>query len=826
MVNAIRIKKSLDKDTHPSLSVVPYLCMVRPGIILNKDGSLMACFQFDGQDIDSIGENDLDSICDTVEHSLKLLNERFTLWWTVRRRKSASYPAADFGDNDIAKLIDDTHQKNFKQGSLYENTHYLTILFTQFSGMDGFFERLSMHMRKEKTSVIGAFASSIQESIFLRNRFQFEANQLDEAITQFENIITEFYATLSTAKFKRLELQDMLGFLNACVNPAVQKPRPVAIPRTSMLDAYLHDTTITIGREAMVFQSDKDYFVSALSIKDYPDMSRAGILDSLLAIDGEITVSIVYKILEQDKARHFIEKKRKHFLFTQKSLIQYVKDSLFKTNSAPDPGKASMAKEASIALGNITEVNAHYGYFNFTLLCGGDSIDEVENTIRLATAAINHLGFISVRERIGLQSAYQATIPGQWGGVFRWHLVSSANMADMAPIRTLDPGEKINRYLTEQLGSEQHATSIFHTLFNTPYSFNFHNGDIGHFLVIGPTGSGKSIFINFLIAQYQKYNPITIVFDKDRTCRIPILLQNGNYVDIDGGDIKLNPVRLIEDKKHWAFLARWIEMLLTYRGYSLSSGDDKQIQHAIEGVSRMNPDLWRLSSIRTQLSGALGNELDAWVGKGQFSHIFDNKEDGFSLGLFNGMEMGGLMLRFPKAAGAFMEYAFYRIDQVVGKGRPAFIYVEEAWFMLGDPVFARRLDDWLRTLRKKNAVIGMATQSLAEIENSDIFSSVIDSIPNKIYLPNREAFAHRVAYKEKFSLTDDQIKRIVSAEPKRHYYLVNSSLRRMLDVPMSKEILACLRSDVKAQNVFDQYYQNKDSNPNWKFDYLKEIARE
>lgn len=827
MLNLATAEKSRTKHARSYVAAIPWLALLRPGIMLNKDGSLMACFEFDGPDIDSIGSNEMDAVSDMLEHAMKPMDERFTLWWTMRRRRSAKYPDADFRDNEAAARINSMHRDSFMRGSLFENKHYLSIVFTPFSGVEGFFDRVAMHLREDGVSTIGAIMRSTKESLIMRNRFQFDEKQINDAIEQFENVVTEFAGTMASVSFKQLVHTDLLGFLHACVNPWVGEPRKVNLPRTMMIDGYLPEAEVATGRESMIFwQSDGEHAVSAISVKDFPDSSRPGIMDILLSIDGEVTVSMVFRFLAQEKSASFIDKRRRHYLLTQKTMMQYIKDSVFKTDSEPDPGKAAMAEEASIALGDITEKNVRYGFFNFTVLAHGRSVDEADETTRLVMAAVNQTGFVALRERVGLQSAFSGTLPGQWGEIFRWHFVTVANLADMALLRTLNGGERTNKHLTEQSGTLQPANAIFHTMYNTPYYFNFHNGDLGHFMVIGPAGSGKSVIMNLLIALYQKHDPITVIFDKDYSCRIPTILQGGGHIDIDSRDVHLNPISMIGDKKHWPFLAKFLEVLLTYRGRELSSGDDKRIQQAIEAVHNMSPSLWRLSSVRSQLPSDLGSELDVWVDNGRLARFFDNEKDDFNLGGFTCMEMGGLMLRYPEAAVAFMEYAFYRIDLMLGKGRPALIYVEEAWFMMGNPFFARRLDDWLRTLRKKNAIVGMATQSLAEIGKSDFFASIVDNTPTRFFLPNREALAHLDTYVEKFSLTEEEVRlKIVSAIQKRNYYLVNRSLKRMLDVPMEKELLACLRSDVRARAVFDKHYDHRESNANWKWDYIREISQ-
>lgn len=141
--------------------------------------------------------------------------------------------------------------------------------------------------------------------------------------------------------------------------------------------------------------------------------------------------------------------------------------------------------------------------------------------------------------------------------------------------------------------------------------------------------------------------------------------------------------------------------------------------------------------------------------------------------------------------------------------------------MLANEQFANGIDNWLRTLRKKNAFVIMATQSLQEIANSPIFASIIDNIPNRIFLPNAHAMTHADMYRDLFQLNDEQINRIRNAIPKRNYYIVTPKMSRMVDVSLPKEIMAVVRSDTRAQKVFVKHWRSGEED--WRNNYLKEI---
>jgi len=407
--------------------------------------------------------------------------------------------------------------------------------------------------------------------------------------------------------------------------------------------------------------------------------------------------------------------------------------------------------------------------------------------------------------------------------LFCWHFVAHGNVADLAPIRCHGTGSAVNAHLSQQTGRPQPALVVLPTDALTPLCLDLHVGDVGHAIVLGPSGSGKSVLMNFLLAQFRKYPGARVfVFDRNYSCRIATLLQGGTHVDIgsEQGHVRLNPMAMLADPAQWVWLANWLELLLTARGHEMSSDDDRALREALELLAAQQPASWRLRSLVPLLPGRLAEALMPWVGDALFARYFDHAQDTFALSDFTCIEIGQLF-QSPRLACAFLDYAFHRLEHALD-GRPAVIYVEEAWFMLAEPRFCSRLDDWLRTLRKCNAAVVMATQSLEEIDASPIFASVVDNIPTRIYLANPNAPAHRHLYLERFGLNEVQLDRIASAFPKRDYYITQPGRSRMVRCAFPPRLLAALRSDPQAQRVFLRHYEAQ--TVNWPFDYLDEVG--
>lgn len=828
MLSVEKIAKNYEESARSFAELVPFMSQIAPGMIINKDGALLVCYSMVGIDQEGLPEHEIDRLANLVEHAFRGYNDRFTVWFTVDRRRITEYPVSEFR-NDVARWVDQHWQYQFATRGQYQNALYLSVLYTPPGGADGFMEKVGHLVKVEGLSIAAALARAAIMSISKQRTFDFEANQLQGFIDDFEEKLSTFEQTILDVDLKRLQDEALLGFLHRRCSPTSyqQEVKTPNIP--AYLDSYLPTDQLVSRGDTLKFSgSSGDKHVAAMSLKDWPDWTHPGILDDLLSVPGEITISQVFRFADDIKAKRFIEGVEKHNRSMQKTLVGYLKEALTKEESDQiNHGRVLLAQDASDALTEMTSHNRSYGYYNLSVVSFGDTMEEAEQILRQVNQVLQRRGYLTVRESMHLLSAFAGTFPGQWGEIVRWHFVSTANIADLAPVRTLGIGSKTNDYFRNQRGDgvDQPALTVLATEFNTPYYFNFHQGDLAHALVIGPSRTGKSSAMNFFISQFQKYDPCcTIIFDKNYSCRIPTLMQGGDHLDMGlnaSTPVMLNPMRLVGDKANRPWLINWLEMLLSSKGYALRSADIDNLKTALDNVAAQPKEFWRLQSLAPFLSRELKEELHPWISTGPYARYFDNLDDTFAVSDKTCIEMGGLLDNpNPTIAALFIDYAFFCIQKRLD-GRPTLIYVEEAWFMLANENFARGIDNWLRTLAKLNAFLIMATQSLQEVAKSAIFATIIDNIPNRIFLPNPNAMTHREMYRDMFQLNDEQINRIRNAMPKRNYYIVTPKLSRMVDVSLPPEIMAVVRSDSRAQNVFMKHQASND--PDWRNNYLKEI---
>lgn len=820
----LKAKRAKHDAVRPISEILPWLTIYQDNLVLNKDGSVLVIYELDGVDIEGMTQVDIDSYAQVAENSFREMSDRITIWSTVHRRRKNKYLDHAVFTNEYSKYIDDLWRYEIEAGQLFANCHYISILYTPRSGADGFFDRVSLFAKNGQPmpkAVFNAIKSTVKKS----DSFAIEASRLEAEIASFSRLLDIFESGMDTFGLRKLGPDELRSFLHNTCSPATEGAKLRASRIATYLDTYLPDNHLRAHDDLLEFSHNDKKFIAALSVKDWPEGTYPGMLDDLLAAPTEITISQVFRFVDDSEAEAFISKKEKHNIASSKSIFAYVKEGITKEESSQiNTGRLQLAADAQDALRELTAERKRFGYYNLTVLCYGDTKKEANESARQADKIMRRNSYVSVRETLHLQSAWAGTIPGQWGELVRWHFVNIANLADLAHFRTIHTGSDTNHYLTEEMKTLHPSLTMLTTELATPFYFNFHVNDLAHTFIVGPSRNGKSTLINFLVSQFRKYPKSNVfIFDKDYSVYIPTLMQGGSYVDLFGEKepaIKLNPLRFINDKKHWTWIKNFIEILLSYRQVEITSEDDKTIQNAIEKMASMSDSsLQCLSALRMFLDERLSAELEIWCKGGQFGHFFDNVEDEFNLSSFVAIEMGGL-LGNPLLAVAFLEYAFYSIFQKLD-GTPTLIEIEECWFLLSFPHMADKIKDWLKTFAKKNAFLVMATQSLDDLQRSEIFSTIIDNMPTRIYLPNPNAMANYEMYKKSFGLNDEQIKRIRTATRKRNYYIVQPGVSRMVDIAFSKEIMAVLRSNPSAIQAFQKHRATK--LPNWRNNYLEEM---
>ncbi|HLV08432.1 MAG TPA: VirB4 family type IV secretion/conjugal transfer ATPase, partial [Croceibacterium sp.] len=573
---------------------------------------------------------------------------------------------------------------------------------------------------------------------------------------------------------------ELLELLSALYNGEM---RPVRRPDEGAdIGRMLPYRRASFGLDAMELRgAGRPDFAAMLSLKDYPDATSPGLLDGMLRLPFEMVVTESFAPQERQTARERMDL------------------ALRRLRSADEEAVAERAEMLSArdALGTgSTGVGDHH----LTVLVRESDLAQLDDAAAQVAAALGDTGAISVREDTNFEPAFWGQFPGNEQYLVRRAMISTANMASFGSLHGFALGQAEGNHWGE-------AVTLLETTSATPFFFNFHNGDLGNFSVIGPSGSGKTVVMNFLVAQAQKFSPRTILFDKDRGAELFIRGIGGRYDRIRAGEpTGFNPLALPDTPANRAFLRDWLGVLLKADGPE----ELATISGAVDAAYANDASLRRLRHFRELVSGArrpqpgdLADRLSAWIEDGEHAWLFDNATDRLDLSArVLGFDMTAL-LESPRLRTPTMMYLFHRIDERLD-GQPTMILIDEGWKALDDEVFAARIRDWLKTLRKRNALVGFATQSARDALDSRISTALVEQTATMVFMPNARARAED--YCDGFGLTAHELSLIRSLPAHSRCFLVrqpDASVVVRLDLSGAPEVLTILSGRESAVRRLD-----------------------
>jgi type IV secretion system protein TrbE len=803
--------------------IAPWATLVTPELVLDKDGSLLTVYEFEGIDADSPNPGEAAAARENLDHACRNFDHRITAWWRMSHRRVRGGMDGEFASAADAR-VDAINQANISSGKYFKNSHSLALAFTPETGLSRIFDKIGYHMTVGGKNLAIALFETVKDTILARSAFAFDLTKVQNEIKRFEGILDAFAGGVTRLKMKRLQLQHALSFLHQRANPSTPKRR-VRFPVT-MLDAHLTETEVSIGANELMFESAHGtVYARIIGVKEWMGFQEAA-LDVLSQVDAELDVCVMFRFLDTSRASAYIKKIRGFYKVAAFNPVAILKQWATKEEQKNDEGREQLAKEASDALAKLDAEGQQYGFANISVVIYGSTPEECDDATRQVVGVIGNAGFGVIREKDNLFAAWSATLPGRWDQQKRLQFVETPAVSDIAPINSVGEGSTVNAWLTEQSGVKTGPLTMLPTRHRTLQRVDLHHpGGKAHTLVVGPIGAGKSVLLNYLMSQTGRHGARRIRFDKDRSTRIPTVLAGGRFIDATGrfeAATSVNPLSLLNEEKHWPYVSEWIKLVIEGEDYTCSPQEETDIFTAVCNLAQAyGTDSWRLSNLITLLPGELRERLFVWTEGQKNGRFFDHIEDGFSLSDDLSIEMGDLFQNFPVAAALFMDYAFYRIAQILDGKRYTVIEIEEAGFFFTYPKFYARLEIWAVTIRKLNAALLMATQSLGQLARVADFEILKENIPNLIYLPNSDAINNLALYRDIFGLTVHQIKMISEAVPNRDYLWVTATQTRMLQAAFSKEALAYLRSDGRAQAILDKHV--KSGVENWQDAYVREV---
>jgi type IV secretion system protein VirB4 len=807
---------------NPWQEVLPWLAMITPELMLCKDGSLLAGFEYQAIDVDNLDDDRINECTSQLQRAFSSLDNRFSAWFIVTKLRDYTYPEGEFS-RPAAKALDDLVKRQFTSGQVFSIKHRLYIGFTGNTGVSKFMDTVQA-LNKDGNSIFRSFLKAMNPAYATKNAALHDVAQLENNINEFETAIKPFLGVLASISTKRLVGWELESSLIQEANIATPVGKQFKCPPGTLLDGWASQSEVSIGKDMIKVQgATGSKFCAQLYSKSYPPSMHSLKLETLLASDCEIKICHAIRFQDYEAAHREIDIALNYFEMTQYSLVARVLKKLSGAEMTPRPGKADLYLQCVEAKRRQMAEGLGFCLHSMSVSVYGDSVKECEDNFENTEKLLSRCDFTVIRERLNLAASFASMLPGQWATQLRLNLENVAMVADCLPLYTVDPGNAQHPYFSEEIYKRDvPAFSVFQNVYGSKSYFDPHVKQVGHALIIASTGGGKTTFVNFALSQFNRYkNSRVIVFDRDWSCRITTELHNGTHIDLKSNQMKVNPLFALRDGSNdgLVWCREWILRRLREGGFSDTATDREALDDALMTLKKTSQEL-SLSVLATQLPLKLRTELGEWL-QGRPYGMFDSFEDDFEIASWTCIEMKEIMAN-ERLARAFLDYAFRRITSFLD-GIPTFIYLEEASFLLNNAAFAPVIDDWLKTFRKKNAFLWMSVQSPDSVTNSEISATLRDNVKSIFLLRNIKVEAHRDSYVKNFGLTHETIDMLAGLMPVGEYMLIKDGFCRKLRTLFDNDSLAYLRSELPYQNIFDRYKNSGD--PDWRNNYLNEVSR-
>jgi type IV secretion/conjugal transfer VirB4 family ATPase len=784
-----------------------YASMIDDGIIVGKNGSLMAAWLYQGDDNASSTDEQREIVSYRINQALAGLGNGWMLHVDAVRRNAPNYsdPTRSHFPDAITRSIDEERRRYFNNlGTMYEGFFVLTITWFPPVLAQARFVEL---MFDDDSGAIDKKARSGQ----ILEQFRQDINAIESHLSAVFKMERLRGRKIITEEGAGKTEDDFLRYVQFCVTGL---NHPVLLPSTPIyLDALIGGQECWGG----VIPKIGRKFIQAVSIEGFPMESYPGILTQLAELPVEYRWNSRFIFMDSHEAAAHLEKFRKKW----RQKVRGFFDQVFNTNSGHiDQDAASMVADAEAAIAEVNSGMTTAGYYTSVVILMDENREKLENAARQIEKAIHSLGFVARVETINTMDAWLGSLPGHGVENVRRPIMNALNLADLLPVSSIWTGETTAPCPLYPPASPPLLHGV--TTGYAPFRLNLHVRDLGHSILFGPTGNGKSTHLALLAAQLRRYPGMSIfAFDKGMSLYPLTKATGGSHFTVAGETDALSfcPLQFLESSSDRAWAMDWIDTMLALNGLTTNPGQRNEIASAIINMHQTGSHSLTdfVSSIQDK---SIREALKQYTVEGAQGHLLDAESDGLALTAFMTFEIEELMGLGEKYALPVLLYLFRRIERSL-HGQPAAIIIDEAWMMLGHEAFREKIREWLKTLRKANCMVIMATQSLSDAARSGILDVIVESTATKIFLPNLFARDEdTAALYRRMGLNNRQIDIIATATPKRQYYYVSEKGRRLYDLALGPLALAFVGASDKDSIAAIQALEAKFGNE-WVSEWLK-----
>ena len=776
------VKANTEKTASAEVSMahfIPYRCHWNNNTLLTYKDELVRIVKIKGFAFETADDEEVDLKKNSRNNLLKAMSSgNFSLYFHTIRRKEKGFPDGDMPDNFSQKVNDEWGARHSDDKS-FINEHYLTIIRGSEKSSIAAIEN-AIKSLQHKTD-----KSSWEED--MRAAYEEIEEMTERVLNGFSNYGSELLGLVENEQGVFSEILEFLSRITNCGHS--QQMRPPIGP----ISHYIPLSRLYFGKKSIEIHNPTNVkYAGIVSVKEYRPSTHAGALDSFMQLPFELIVSQSFSFIDRMIAISSMQ-------LQQRRLIQ------------SEDVATSQINEIDEALDSAMSGAFAFGMHHLTVMCIEDDPKLLETALSQAVVEFSNVGITGVREKINLEPAFWAQLPGNAEYMARRCIVNTLNLAGFASFHNYPSGKRKNNHWGD-------AVTVLNTVSGTPFFFSFHVRDVGHTMIIGPTGAGKTVLLNFLCAQSQKFQGRMFFFDKDRGAEIFVRSIRGRYMVPDVAKKSgFNPFQLEDSAANRSFLVEFLKALVSEGDKLIPAEEVDRINEAVEGNYKLPKNQRRLRNIAPFMGlggpGSLAGRLEMWHSEGSHARLFDNANDLINFGSARvfGIEMANI-LQDKNSIGPVLLYLFHRIQESLD-GSPTMIILDEAWALIDNPVFAPKIRDWLKVLRKLNTFVVFATQSVEDAANSKISDTLIQQSATQIFLPNIKATD---IYRSVFMLSQREFNIVKTTDPSSRFFLVkqdNDGVVARVDLGGMEDVIRVLSGRAETVLLLDEIIKEVGDDP-------------
>lgn len=786
--------KEYSEPTSQLVDDLPWALLEAPGVVRLKSGGLMRCLKYRGHDSESLTDVERIVIAAMANSTLMQLGQGWSLFTEVRRTLGKSYPYTKLPPG-AAQIVEDVRRERFgAQGVLFHTEYVLTLVWNPSTPRS---KKLVGHLVRR---LFGGFFEGGEEE---KEEQDAEQQRRQEELDSFLRTTRDLASALSVAcaSLHFMGDEEVLSWLHGAISVHEHPITPPSIPM--YIDAMLADTPVQCGLEMLL---GKEH-VRVISIKGYPDRSHPKLLDTIERYPMPMRLCSRFICLTREESIAAIDTYQRQLKMQAKRLNPAIKEG---SAEEYDSWILEQAAEAGMGLDAARRGEVHFGHHSLCVVIRHADYKTCQRHAEALTSQIRACGFACTEETANVREAWLSSLPGHVWANPRRAIISSQNMAHLLCTQATWQGSIENTHL----GGAPHI--VCRTDEHEPFYLNLNVNDVGHTMMLGPTGGGKSTLISSFMLQWMKYdNAQTFVFDKGRSSRATTLALGGQFLElsVEHPQITFQPLGRVNEPREFEFALTWLEEVASLEGLEIGADERDALRQALGSLKTAPASLRTMTSLMLALQHpGLRKAFSPYIhggthGSGVYAALWDNTEEKLGLSSCTTFEMEQLMDTNPRLIAMTLRYLFHRVEErlTVG-GDPTLLILDEAWIFLSHPMFAARIREWLKVLRKKRTYVVFATQDMNDALSSPIASTLLQNCPTQILLANPKAMDETIytSYR-KLGLSRGQIQAIsrLQNHGDRAYYLSNSLGSRTFHLTLSELELALASNSSEAHARMD-----------------------